>query len=411
MWFAVIFFGIYTLMNLYVFMRVRWAFPQMGKLQIAVGAFLLVMAFAPLAARYIGRHGYERLGSPVSVVTFSWLAIIFWFFSMGLVVELWNLGTRLGSVYLPWASRLHLPPLPAFALIVTVVVLAFVAATFEAQDIRIETIRINTPKLPAGARPLLIAQISDMHLGGGTGDRRLKKAIELIKEANPDILIATGDMIDQPYEALRAEAAMLAEIKPPLGKFAIYGNHEHYVEPEGRTSEARKFHLAAGFEILVPDQGHAPTLPGAPLPGGSREFAVTMPGTNPGSPGGDGALTIIGLDDPGYQPLGHAPDGTEQNLLALANQGNFIILLKHRPDVEESSLGKFDLQMSGHTHGGQIFPFSAVTGLIYKYGRGLYQLPNGSKIYTNRGAGTWGPPLRLGASPEVALFEIQGTRK
>jgi predicted MPP superfamily phosphohydrolase len=79
--------------------------------------------------------------------------------------------------------------------------------------------------------------------------------------------------------------------------------------------------------------------------------------------------------------------------------------------LEETSFGKFDLQMSGHTHGGQIFPFSAVTGLIYKYARGLYDLPKGSKIYVSRGSGTWGPPLRLGARPEVTIFEIQGTRQ
>jgi predicted MPP superfamily phosphohydrolase len=292
-----------------------------------------------------------------------------------------------------------------------------VAASFEAQDIEIETVRIDTPKLPVGARPLLIAQISDMHLGGGTGDRRLKKAISLIKQANPDILIATGDMIDLPYDALRKEAAMLAEIKPPLGKFAIYGNHEHYVERDGATNEARKFHVNAGFTILVPDQSPsarpaaslASTAPG--ITGGAWEFGFTMPGTEPKGPGDFGRLMIVGLDDPGYQPLGHSPDGKEQGLLALAHQGDFIILLKHRPDVQDASLGKFDLQMSGHTHGGQIFPFSAVTGLIYKYARGLYQLPKGSWIYTSRGTGTWGPPLRLGARPEVTIFEIQGTKQ
>jgi predicted MPP superfamily phosphohydrolase len=418
MWFVAIFLSIYALMNVYVFLRVRWAFPQMGKLQVAAGAFLALMIVAPLAVRYLGRHGYERLDSTLSLGTFSWLAIVFWFFSMGIVVELWNLGTKLGGAYLPWASKLQLPPLFAFCLISAVVAMAFVAASFEAQDIRIETVRINTPKLPAGARPLLIAQISDMHLGGGTGKRRLRKVIELIKEAKPDILIATGDMIDQPYDALREEAAMLAEIKLPLPdrKFAIYGNHEHYVERDGATNEARKFHEAAGFHILVPDHSLAARPAASPMAaapritGGSFEFGVTMPGTSPNTLSGDGAITIIGLDDPGYQPLGHSPDGKEQSLLALARQGSFIILLKHRPDVEDDSLGKFDLQMSGHTHGGQIFPFSAVTGLIYKYGRGLYELPNGSKLYTNRGAGTWGPPLRLGARPEVTIFEIQGTK-
>ena len=83
------------------------------------------------------------------------------------------------------------------------------------------------------------------------------------------------------------------------------------------------------------------------------------------------------------------------------------MLLKHRPDVRAESLGRFDLQLSGHTHGGQIFPFVAVIRGFHRYVSGLYELERGSRLYVSRGTGTWGPPLRVLAPPELTLVTIE----
>lgn len=86
--------------------------------------------------------------------------------------------------------------------------------------------------------------------------------------------------------------------------------------------------------------------------------------------------------------------------------GLFTLLLKHRPTAEADSLGRFDLQLSGHTHRGQIFPFNYVTGAIYPMQEGLYRLAGGSARYTSRGTGTWGPPMRIAAPPEVTIIHL-----
>ena len=89
-------------------------------------------------------------------------------------------------------------------------------------------------------------------------------------------------------------------------------------------------------------------------------------------------------------------------------KNSFTILMKHQPDIREESLGRFDLQLSGHTHKGQIFPFNFPVKLRHRYIAGLYDLGRGSQIYTSRGTGTWGPPLRLFAPAEVTIFTIKG---
>jgi predicted MPP superfamily phosphohydrolase len=112
-------------------------------------------------------------------------------------------------------------------------------------------------------------------------------------------------------------------------------------------------------------------------------------------------LQIAGVADPAW---GEAPGDAQ--LLAAADPDRTTILLKHRPWVETAAIGRFTLQLSGHAHRGQLFPFNLVTGLAYPLQDGLYRLDGGCWLYTSRGTGTWGPPMRLFAPPEVTLVEL-----
>jgi len=112
-------------------------------------------------------------------------------------------------------------------------------------------------------------------------------------------------------------------------------------------------------------------------------------------------LNIVGVDDPATG----APED-EKAILGKAQNGLFTLFLKHRPDPAEDSLGLFDLQLSGHTHYGQLFPFRYVSGFVYPLQNGPYYLSKGSMLYTSRGSGTWGPPIRVLATPEVTIFDI-----
>jgi hypothetical protein len=168
-------------------------------------------------------------------------------------------------------------------------------------------------------------------------------------------------------------AAMLAELNPPLGKFAITGNHEFYAG----IGQSERFLKAAGFTLLRNERLNVAEQ-----------------------------LYIVGVDDPAVRRRNQTKGDDEESLLAGLSRERFTLLLKHRPTVETESLGKFDLQLSGHTHGGQIFPFHLITRLFYPREDGLHRLEKGSVLYISRGTGTWGPPMRFLSPPEVTVFEL-----
>jgi predicted MPP superfamily phosphohydrolase len=216
-------------------------------------------------------------------------------------------------------------------------------------------------------------------LGLMVGERRMARVIKLVATAKPDVLVCSGDLVDAQMDRLNHLASMLKKIEAPLGKFAVMGNHEFYAG----IRQSEHFLQTAGFVLL-------------------RNQAYSL----------ENLFTIVGIDDPvGRQryPENGVVSTNEKDLLALSSSKTLKILLKHRPTVENESLGLFDLQLSGHTHGGQIFPFNLVVKHYYPHQKGLYRLGKGSVLYVSRGTGTWGPPMRLFAPPEVTLIELTRT--
>jgi hypothetical protein len=202
---------------------------------------------------------------------------------------------------------------------------------------------------------------------------RLKHIVEEIKKAQPDILVSTGDLVDGQIDTLTEHATFLRDIQPRYGKFAITGNHEFYAG----LDHALDFTRAAGFVVL-------------------REQGVDVAGV----------INIAGVDDPTVDAFGLPQEISETKLLSGLSRQRFTILLKHRPVIEKDSLGKFDLQLSGHTHNGQIFPFNFVVRRFYPLITGYFTLPNDAHLYVSRGAGTWGPPIRFLSPPEITVIDL-----
>jgi hypothetical protein len=117
-------------------------------------------------------------------------------------------------------------------------------------------------------------------------------------------------------------------------------------------------------------------------------------------------LSIVGVDDPAAVGFGVAAHTGKRTALATVAPGRFVILLKHQPVVAADAARLFDLQLSGHVHKGQIFPFGLIVRLVYPVRTGLTELPAGGRLYVSRGTGTWGPPMRVLAPPEITLIEI-----
>lgn len=336
---------------------------------IILAGLAVFMILAPILVRILERAGLEAPAKAVADVGYLWMGFFFLCFSAALTLELARLLLALAG----WLAHRDLVPPEAWAVTLAIVlgVVGALYGYFEASRVRVERVTLHTPKLPAGSRPLCIVQISDVHLGVMVGEEKLAKILGLVQAANPDLLVSTGDLVDSQRDGLRGLDRVLATVQPRLGCYAVLGNHEVIAGLAPSVS----FTEQAGFRLLR----------GEVVPAGE-------------------VLTLVGVDDPALR--GREAGLPEAALLDKVPKDRFTILLKHRPKVEESSKGRFDLQLSGHVHKGQIFPFNLVTHLVYPAPLGLSDAGLGSRLYVSRGTGTWGPPIRVFAPPEVTIIDI-----
>jgi predicted MPP superfamily phosphohydrolase len=360
-------------MHAYLFWKIQAAFGPLGRWAFLVAGVLVLLVLAPVLLQMLDRARYFRVAKLAGWVGYNWLAVIFWFVMLGLATDAWNGIVWLTGMAAPSARSAMLPPRPTMYVMIAIVAGLFCWGLAEVYNIRLREVVITVPHLPDGRSELRITQITDLHLGLHTGNHRLQQVIDRVNELHCDVLISTGDLIDSPMPAVQGMADALAVVNPPLGKYAILGNHEFYAG----LGTALPFHQAAGFHLL-------------------REEAVEL------VPG----VRLAGVDYPGGQQC--LPD--EGRALHERVDGDFTLLMKHQPRVNRDSLGKFDLQISGHTHGGQIFPFQLFTWMVYGRVSGMYDLPEGAKLFVSTGAGTWGPHLRVGAQPEVVVYVLRAEK-
>lgn len=367
-------FGIYSVVHVYAFFRLRSAFPFGPLSGILLGLFMATMILSPILVRLIERGGHEIPARLLSYAGYTWMGVMFLFFSLSLLTDLYRLAVHAGGMLFPNGLASMMPSAKVAFLVPLLLALAIsFYGYFEARDIRAMSFTIRTHKLPEGVGRLRIAQISDVHLGLIVREQRLKRILDIIREADPDILVSTGDLVDGQIDDLPGLADALGEIRPRYGKYAVTGNHEFYAG----LPHALEITKRAGFTVL-------------------RNEAITAAGF----------VTIVGIDDPTAQYFGMAAGEPEKELLARLPRDGFTILLKHQPLIRAKSLGLYDLQLSGHTHKGQIFPFRIFVGIFYRYVTGWHTLAQGSSLYVSPGTGTWGPLVRFLAPPEVTVIDL-----
>ncbi len=372
--FLVTFVLLYGTLHLYVFVKLQLAFHLRFAPNVFVVIFMAVMTFAPFAVRLAERAGNESFARFMAYAGYTWMGIIFFFFSFSICVDIIRMVVHVSGIilkrdlsYPTSAYRLFFIIPMAYAL------LASAYGYWEAKNISIEKIVIKTSKIPESVGKVTIAQISDVHLGLIVREERLKRITEAVKNINPDMLVSTGDLVDGQIDGLNRLIGMLDGIKPRYGKFAVTGNHEFYAG----IRKSLDFTQKAGFKIL---RGEGMTI--------------------------KGIINVAGVDDMAGIPFNYV-EVPEKLLLSKLPGDLFTVLLKHMPVVDRDAAGLFDLQLSGHTHKGQIFPFRFITRLFFPMYTGYHILPQGSKLYVNRGSGTWGPPMRFLAPPEITVIELQ----
>jgi uncharacterized protein len=372
--FLLTFFLIYGGFHFYFFLKIRAAFVPEAAAQTVIIALLLLGLMAPVIVRASERYGFEVLARLISWTGYLWMAIILLFFSASLLLEFYRLFIHLAGLILRADVGALLPSARLLFLVPAATALGIVLyGSFEARWIRSEPLVIHSAKIPKEVGRIRIVQISDVHVGVLVRGNYLADIIRKVRDTKPDLLVSTGDLVDGQGNDLSEAAAQLREIRPRYGKFAVTGNHEFYAG----IDKAMEFTAKAGF---TPLRGKVATVAGA--------------------------VDLAGVDDPGIHRPGLRGLSRDREVLARAGGGHFTILLKHQPLVEKDASGAFDLQLSGHTHKGQIFPFSLITRLMFQYHTGDFRLTNGALLHVSRGTGTWGPPVRFLAPPEITVIDL-----
>lgn len=242
---------------------------------------------------------------------------------------------------------------------------------------RVREVKVRIENLPTKLEGAKIAQISDLHVGPTIGLKYVQRVVRLVESVQPDLTVLTGDIVDGNIENFRGSIEPFSNLAPRGRVYFAPGNHEYYWDIHHWLKEFSRL----GIKNLL-NQGEAVNVRGV-------------------------KVWVGGVTDPagGQSALGGAPSAKK------ASQGSesteFKLLLSHRPDIaDQAKASGFDLQLSGHTHGGQFFPWTIVVKFFHKYVSGLFQ--DGSlHIYVSPGTGTWGPPIRVGTTPELTCITLE----
>ncbi len=366
--------AVYGSMNGYLLWRAKAALSLGLKGASVLGLWIILMVTAPIAMHLCEQAGMEKTARLLAWVGWCWLGLVFLFVCASIPLDLVRgAGALSRMAFGPRAAAFAPGSKLAFLVAVSLSLAGNVYGFFEARAIRTEHLVIHSSKAPQSIGRFRIVQISDVHFGLILRQGLMSSISRIVDEAQPDLLVSTGDLVDGEPSRLDGLSSRLAALPARAGKFAVTGNHEFYAGIEKSLEFTRK----AGFTVLRQERARVNSW-----------------------------LTLVGVDDPAGTRHG-APKPDEAPLLAQAGPSSFILLLKHQPVVEKAAAGHFDLQLSGHLHGGQIFPFNFVAKLSYPFWCGLARLPEGGEVYVSRGAGTWGPPARLFEPPEITVIDLE----
>ena len=328
---------------------------------LALSIFMMFLLFVSRRTKRIssdeGRKWTDRVGG-------VWmLFVLFTFFSIlliGLLKKVTGLPLSSGAVL-------------SASFILSIVLVGM--GIKQANTIQKTMIKVTTSKLPSGCERLRIVHLTDLHLGPFVGLPLLAQILRKVRDVDPDIVVVTGDLADGKLTGRKREIGMLRRIRPRYGMYAVPGNHDYYDD----IDEAIFFMESAGMKVL-------------------RTEAVEA-----------GGIIIAGADDKDHL-IKEQWNLSRSETMVLSHEKEqrekFLLLLRHRPIVEKGTEGHFDLQLSGHTHGGQLFPLLSSRHRIPGYARGLKKLKWGGLLYVSNGAGFVGPPVRLLAPPEIAVIDL-----
>ena len=371
-----IFFLLYSLINFYVFLRGWQAIPTGSHLRVPYAAVFWTIALSFIAGRFLERIAFTPFSTAVVWIGSFWFAAFAYFTLAALLIDMMRLINYVAPFFPSFVTENIARTKAVLALSVfSVVVLAIVIGYFNARSPRVKILQVHIPKQVDSVRTLDVAVASDIHLGTIIGRERLNSIVEKINNLHADLVLFPGDIVDEDLAPVVNQnlGETLRTIKAKYGVYAITGNHEYI----GGVEEACKYLMDHGIRVL-------------------RDETINV----------NGSIVLVGREDRSISQFSGKKRKPLAELMTGVDKRYPIILMDHQPfGLHEAVEQGVDLQLSGHTHHGQLWPFNAITNAIYELSWG-YRKTAQTHFYVSSGVGTWGPPVRLGNTPEIIHLKL-----
>jgi predicted MPP superfamily phosphohydrolase len=373
--FLAAFFTVYGLVNLYIFIRgwqVLFLAPSL-RLYYSLGFFIVASSF--IGGRLLENVWLSAVSDVLVWMGAFWIAAMLYFFLSLLLLDLLRLVNHWVPFFPSFVTAHPSTAKGVVALVITGSILLLLAAGHvNARIPRVQTLHLTIPKKVQGLETLNVVAASDIHLGSIIGKKRLDSMVARINALNPDLVLLPGDIVDEDLAPVIKHnlGDTLRNLSSRWGVFAVTGNHEYI----GGVEEAYAYLSEHGVTVL-------------------RDRVVKV----------KDAFYLVGREDRSIRRAGKNRKPL-QELMALTDPNCPIILMDHQPfQLEEGETNGVDLQISGHTHHGQLWPLNLITRRVYELSWG-YKKKNSTHVYVSCGFGTWGPPVRLGNRPEIVNIRI-----
>lgn len=375
--FFAIVFAVNLLVNLYIFSRTKVIFPD-GSSGWWISAVLFwLVAFAYVIGRFTERTGAVSLAEPIVKLGSWWLGAMVYLTLLFLLVDIFrgiNSLFNLSELFrFSWASdKGRISLLVVYSLSAIILIGGYLSARIPA--INRFSFQINK-RVPEGKQRVVL--VSDIHLGIMISSGRLDKMVELVNRENADLVLLAGDVFDEDLGPVIQNnmGDLLKNLRAKNGVFAVLGNHEFY----GNAAAAHEYLENHNITVL-------------------RDSVAVLPN----------GIAIVGREDITAERMYGKPRKSLKELLFGIQTENPVFLLDHQPyNLAEVAEHEVDLQVSGHTHNGQMWPFNYITSAMFEISKGYGKIKN-THFYVSSGFGTWGPPIRTNSRAEIVVIEISG---
>lgn len=370
--FFIIFLSLYSALNYYIGLRGWQALEGAAYLRPVYLALFLFSALSYIFSKVVQRYLPTIIYETIEIIGSFWFAFMMYFFLAVLLLDILRL-VNWGFKIIPVFNNYLSVKLIVLGIVTVIVIIIVIGGHINARMIKVNTLDVEIPARNSTLKELNAVLISDIHLSTINRDDFAEDIVQKINALHPDIVFVAGDLVDDKAGVLRDREIGFSfkNLKAPMGIYGITGNHEYINGVDSSVNYMKELNVI-------------------PL----RDTSITV----------NNGFVLIGRED---RSKGLRRRKSLKDLVENSEKNLPIILMDHTPfQLEEAMESGVDLQLSGHTHHGQLFPLNLITDKIYEISRG-YKKKGNTNYYVSSGVGTWGPPVRTGSRSEIVNIKIK----